>query len=351
MSNGGRWVKILLCIIFYGVAGMQLLSAETELDTAPPAPALEAKKNQISYRDGLILGLIEGVTEYLPISSTGHLILTNELLGLNAPTPLYDKAQQPILIEATSPDGMVPTYRPFTLKDAAAGYAIIIQAGAIAAVILVFWQRILGILMGILGKNPAGLLLARNILCAFLPAAVLGLLLDDLIESYLFHPIPIVVALVAGALLMLWTEWYYRPRATTDETNRPPKDLHELSIRECLMVGLFQSVAMWPGTSRSMMTIVGGYVVGLKPRLAAEFSFLLGLVTLTAASGYKTLTMGSNMLKAMAPGPALFGIVVATIAAAVSVKWLIHYLTRHGLALFAWYRIVLAIGVTVFLIL
>lgn len=329
-------------------------AAEPDAKTAPSRAAATdfntAAKTQLTYTDGLILGLVEGITEYLPISSTGHLILTNQLLGLSAPTPLFDKAGQPILTDAIDPTTQQPI--PFTLEDAANGYAIIIQAGAIAAVLIVFWQRILIILLGILGKHRQGLILARNIIVAFLPAAFLGLLLDDLIESYLFGPYPVIVALVAGACLMLWVEAKHRPRTPTNahQTQLRAKDLYDLSIRDCLAIGLLQCVAMWPGTSRSMMTIVGGYLVGLKPKLAAEFSFLLGLVTLTAASGYKTLNMGSNMLKALDWGPVFFGIFVATISAALAVKWLVSYLTKHGLAIFAWYRIALAVLVALVLV-
>lgn len=304
---------------------------------------------QLTYMDGFVLGLVEGITEYLPISSTGHLILTNELLGLNADTPLFDRDGQPILTDTLDPTTLQAL--PFTLKDAANGYAIIIQAGAIAAVMIVFWQRILVILLGILGRNEQGKLLARNIIVAFLPAAVLGLLLDDIIERFLFGPLPVIIALVAGAFLMLWVEARRRSRSTAGDSDdrSPAKDLHDLSIKDCLTIGFLQCVAMWPGTSRSMMTIVGGYVVGLKPKLAAEFSFLLGLVTLSAASGYKTLHMGANMLKALDWGPIVFGIVVATVSAALAVKWLVNYLTKHGLALFAWYRIGLAIVVALVL--
>lgn len=358
----------LLSLKFYTCAGLIVSMISLWSATAPPAAnsaanrvspavspqlAVEAPvgvKTELTYFDGLVLGLVEGITEYLPISSTGHLILTNQLLGLNAATPLFDNNGQPILTDAIDPATQQPI--PFTLKDAANGYAIIIQAGAIAAVLIVFWQRILIIILGIFGKSKPGLLMARNIIIAFLPAAFLGLLLDDLIESYLFGPYPVIVALVAGALLMLWVEAKRRPRIEVRhaQENLAEKDLHHLSIRDCLIIGFLQCVAMWPGTSRSMMTIVAGYLVGLKPKLAAEFSFLLGLVTLTAASGYKSLSMGTNMLKALDWGPVFFGIFVATVSAALAVKWLVNYLTVHGLAIFAWYRIALAIIVTLFLV-
>ena len=310
-------------------------SEATTQHSAEKTPAL-------TYTDGLILGVVEGVTEYLPISSTGHLILTNRLLGLDTPTPLTDKHGE--LIAGKEIDEATGEPVPFTLSDASNAYTIIIQGGAIIAVVILYWKRLWGIVLGIFGKNQNGLLLLRNLMAGFLPAAVLGLLLDDFIESVLFGVWPVVIALVAGAFLMLAVERWRKARHGPDAPESGP-DLHELTVKQSLLIGLLQCVAMWPGTSRSMMTIVGGYVVGLSPARAAEFSFLLGLVTLSAASGYKTLSLGKQMLAALDLGPVLFGIAVATVAAALAVKWLVNYLTRHGLGLFAWYRLVLAAAV------
>lgn len=332
------------------------MAQELAADNLPP----DAKAT-ISYADAFVLGVVEGITEYLPISSTGHLILANNLLGLDAETPLYDRQGEPLLTEDENGEP-----EPFTLKHAADGYAIIIQGGAILAVALLYWQRLMRAFIGGVGIGLLPLFqvlpqlqplkryfhhddiaLARNLIVAFLPAAVLGLLLDDLIESHLFGTGPVVIALFAGALLMLFVEWRRRRTHVMHATEGP--DLHEINVRQCLIIGFLQCVAMWPGTSRSMMTLVGGYLVGLNPVRAAEFSFLLGFITLTAASTYKTLQMGETMMQALDIGPILFGIFVATIAAALAVKWLVSYLTRHGLAVFAWYRIVLAIAVFVFI--
>jgi undecaprenyl-diphosphatase len=341
----------------------QATGASVPADSFNAAVSQEASKAQIDYLDAVVLGLVEGLTEYLPVSSTGHLILANELLGLNAETVLLGRDGQPVMIH----DEALPTgQRPFSLKDAADGYAIIIQAGAIAAVALIYWSRLMGALRGSFSLGFAALgvlmpaarhkahefdrtdtLLARNLIVAFMPAAVIGLLLDDWIERALFGVGPVVVALVAGAFLMLGVEHWRRRRHATPEPRGP--DLHELSLRQCLTIGLLQCVAMWPGTSRSMMTLVGGYVVGLSPVRAAEFSFLLGFITLTAASGYKALKVGGPMLETLPLGPMLVGIFVATVSAALAVKWLVSYLTRHGLALFAWYRLGLAACVIAFL--
>lgn len=338
-------LRILTVMLSLCCTGTAL--AEETVDTASDATSAPAKAD-INYKDGFILGVVEGITEYLPISSTGHLILTNRLLGLDVATPLTDKDGQPILSEELDPATGLP--KPFTLEDAANGYAIIIQGGAIIAVVIIYWKRLLTILFGLLGRDPNGLRLLRNLIAAFLPAAVLGLLLDDLIESFLFGPWPVVAALIMGAFLMLAVEKWRKNKKTGKDPKEGP-ELHEISIKQCLIIGFLQCVAMWPGTSRSMMTIVGGYLVGFSPARAAEFSFLLGLVTLTAAAGYKTLKMGPEMMAALDWGPVIFGIVVATVSAALAVKWLVAYLTKHGLALFAWYRIALAIVVAAVMLL
>jgi len=323
-------------------------SASAASDIGEPLADAEgnAESANLSYSDAIILGVVEGITEYLPVSSTGHLILTNAILGLDTDTPIRDDKGDLILIY----DGENANPRPYTMGEAAYAYVIVIQAGAIAAVIFLYWQTILQILLGCLGKNPQGRKLAINLVCAFVPAAILGLLLDDWIEAKLGNNIRAVAgALVVGAIVMLVVEKWRKhgQRSATSPEDGP--GIYDLSIRQSVMIGLFQCVAMWPGTSRSMATIVGGYIAGLSPKHAAEFSFLLGLITLSAASGYKMLSDGSKMLSALEIGPVLAGCLVAFISAALAVKWLVSYLSKHGLALFAWYRIALAI--TIFIIL
>jgi undecaprenyl-diphosphatase len=313
---------------------------------AEDAAAADAPDRSLSYRHAVVLGLVEGLTEYLPVSSTGHLILTNRFLGLDTDDPVLRPDGTPILV----PDG-AGGKRPYTAGEAAYAYTIVIQAGAILAVVLVYRRRILEIILGCLGRSREGRRLAVNIVVAFLPAAVVGLLLEDLIETHLGGNIVAVAgALIAGAVVMEIVEHWRRhgSRQAIDPHSGP--ELHELSARRALVIGVCQCFAMWPGTSRSMATIVGGYIVGLSPARAAEFSFLLGLVTLTAASGYKFVSDGREMLAALDAGPVLAGILVAFVSAALAVKWLVGYLSRHGLALFAWYRIALAILVLLFLL-
>ena len=295
----------------------------------------------LSYGHAVILGIVEGITEYLPISSTGHLILTNAFLNLDENTPVRDAEGEWILVQED-----LETSRPYTVGEAAYAYVIVIQAGAIAAVIMLYWQTILQILLGCVGKNPQGRKLAINLICAFIPAAIVGLLLDDWIEAKLGNNIRAVTgALIVGAVVMLIVEKWRKHRQKGADDPEDGPEIHDLSIHQSVMIGFFQCLAMWPGTSRSMATIVGGYLAGLSPKNAAEFSFLLGLITLSAASGYKIVTDGSQMIRALEFGPVIVGCLVAFISAALAVKWLVSYLSRHGLALFAWYRIALAITV------
>jgi undecaprenyl-diphosphatase len=272
------------------------------------------QNTSMSYGDALVYGLVEGVTEFLPISSTGHLVLAKEVL---APGAVDER------------------------EEALNAYLIVIQAGAIFAVTLIYRKQVWSILLGFFGLDPRGRRLGTNLLIAFLPAAMLGPFLDDLIESYLLYPRPIACALFTGAILMYWVE-RKRKKENSFGMSDSGKSLDDLTARSSLLVGFLQCFAMWPGTSRSMMTIVGGYLVGLKRAKAAEFSFLLGLITLTAAAAYKSMTKWEVMQANLEIGPVLFGCLIAGASAATSVVWLVGYLARRGLGIFVWYRILLA---------
>ena len=268
----------------------------------------------MGYGEAFVYGIIEGITEFLPISSTGHLVVASHVMH-----PDSDKG-----------------------REALNAYLIVIQAGAILAVTLIYRNRIWMILMGIFGFDKQGRNLGVNLIFAFLPAAMLGPFLDEIIESLLFGLLPIAFALFAGAIFMYWAE--KRKKAwDTANPDKIPKSLEEINYHESLFVGFLQCFAMWPGTSRSMMTIVGGYLIGLKREQAAEFSFLLGVITLTAAAGYKTLTKWEVMFEQLELGSVFFGCLVAGISAAASVYWLVGYLSKRGLGLFVWYRIALSI--------
>ncbi len=271
----------------------------------------------------IILGLVEGITEYLPVSSTGHLIIAAWLLGLD---------------------------RPPEVKEAVDAFTIIVQGGAILAVLGLYWPRVLSMLRGLIGRDPIGRRLFVNLLVAFLPAVVLGLLLDDLIDAHLFRPIPVIIALAVGGVVLIgirpWQQSLHRSQREGESEKFITID--QLSWKQSLLIGAMQCVAMIPGTSRSMMSILGGMVVGLRPREAAEFSFLLGLPTLGGACVYKLAKEatrdGPSLVERLGGWtPVLLGIAVATVSAAVAVKWLVGYLSRHDMAIFGWYRIVLAI--------
>jgi undecaprenyl-diphosphatase len=248
----------------------------------------------------LILGLVEGITEYLPVSSTGHLLIAQRLLGIEA-------------------------------GDAANGYAIAIQAGAILAVLGTYRHRVGGMVQGVIGRSAAGLQLAICIVVAFLPAAILAYFLDERIEQHLFGVKPIIAAWVVGGVLILALSRWVQKR-------RNGFDLAQLGWRAALLIGLVQCVAMWPGTSRSLVTILGGLAVGLSMAAAVEFAFLLGVLTLTAATAYTVMKSGGSMLTAYGWLPLLTGFLAAWISAALAVKWMVTWLNRHGLTLFAWWR-------------
>lgn len=318
----------LLCV------GLLLLAARlAAADSPAPAPAAE-----LSAGDAIVLGLVEGVTEFLPISSTGHLIVANRVLGLESEAQLKDKAGRLLWHKAPSPEH--PAGVPLTLKLAADTYTVVIQVGAIAAVVLLYWQQLFLMLGGLLGRSSAGLRLLRNVTLAFLPVAVFGLLLHGLIDRYLFSVWAVVVALVAGAVLMLWAE---RWREAHTGVGRAKGDGADLPPGKALAIGFSQCLALWPGTSRSMVTIVGGYLAGLSPGKAAEFSFLVGLPTLGGAALYKGLKSGPAMIEVFGWGNVLLGTAVAAISALLAVKFLVHIISRHGLVAFAYYRLALAV--------
>lgn len=291
---------------------------------------------ELSVADAITLGVIEGVTEYLPISSTGHLIIASRLLGLESEKPLVGNDGQPLWYRKPSPKH--PEGKPLTLKLAADTYTVVIQFGAIAAVAILYWSQLMAMLRGLLGGDPAGRRLLINVLIAFLPAVVVYLLAHNWIDR-LFSVGAVIIAQVAGAILMLFAENWRRRRAVL--VKHVPES-SELTYHQAAKIGLLQCVAMWPGTSRSMMTIVGGYFAGLDPRRAAEFSFLLGFVTLSAAAILKSYTSGAAMIQVFGWSQVLLGGAVATVTAAISVRFLVNWLTRYGLLAFALYRLMLA---------
>jgi undecaprenyl-diphosphatase len=274
----------------------------------------------MTWWQALILGIVEGLTEFLPVSSTGHLILAQRLMGIEQ-------------------------------SDASDAYVVAIQIGAILAVVGLYWSRIRGMILGLLGKSKAGLKLAINTLVAFAPAGVVGLLFNHRIEEHLFGLWPITAAWLVGGIAILVADKWRKRREPALKQGKPGLSLDEMTWKLALIIGLVQCVAMWPGTSRSLVTIVAGILVGLRLVAAVEFSFLLGVVTLSAASLYKMTTDYRIMLDHYSGTDMVIGLVTSGIFAAIAVKWMVSYLNRHGLSIFGYYRIALALVVIALLML
>ena len=277
--------------------------------------------------DAWVLGMVEGITEYLPVSSTGHLILTSWLLGLD---------------------------RTEAKRAAVGDFGIIIQGGAILAVLWLYRARVAQMARGTLSRAGlrglgaeddmrAGWTVARNVMIAFVPAAAIGFAAKDWIKGNLFNPAAVVAALAVGGVVMLaMAPWQAR------RLKSPGMPIERMTAGHALFVGLMQCLALWPGSSRSFATILGGMLIGLGGVAAAEFSFLLGLVTLTAASGYSALKIvkagETDMFLAEVGGwlPLACGLLVSWASAALAVDFMVRYLGKHTLALFGWWRLAVA---------
>jgi undecaprenyl-diphosphatase len=264
----------------------------------------------------VVLGLVEGLTEFLPVSSTGHLILTQRLLGIG---------------------------QTADTSEAAEAYAICIQAGAILAVVGLYFRRLGQIVKGVLGGNTEGRTLGMNLIIAFLPAAVIGLTAESWIKRYLFGGDawglwPIIAAwFVGGIAILIMSRWVDSHR------NTPRRPLESMTWKMALVIGLIQCLAMWPGVSRSLATILGGLWIGLSLPAAVEFSFLLGLITLGASTAYDALKSGELILAQYGWITPLLGLVTALISAAIAIRWMVRYLEKHPLSIFGYYRILLAL--------
>ena len=257
-----------------------------------------------------VMGIVEGLTEFLPISSTGHLILAASLLDFTG--------------------------------GAAKVFEIAIQTGAMFAVIWEYRQRLGRTLAG-LSSEAVARRFAANVLVAFVPAVLFGLLLGKAIKERLFHPVPVAMAFIAGGLVILWVEHRHRRlygaldlqggRVARVET------VDDMSWRDALSVGLLQCFALIPGTSRSGATIIGAMVLGFSRKAATEFSFYLGIPTLIGAGAYSLWKERGALQAADAPVFAV-GLVFAFVSALLCIRWLIRYVSTHDFVPFAWYRIV-----------
>jgi undecaprenyl-diphosphatase len=249
----------------------------------------------------LLLGIVEGLTEFLPISSTGHLIVAGSLLG-------YTGEQAKV-------------------------FEIVIQAGAILAVCWEFRARLVRVVRGLF-RDPRANRFVLNLVVGFLPAASLGLLLGRYIKAALFAPVPVAVAFVAGALVILWAERRQRARPDTVRID----DVDAMRWTDALKVGCAQAFALIPGTSRSGATIIGGMLFGLSRRAATEFSFFLAIPTLFAACIYEAIKNRQMLADADLTAFGV-GFAAAFVSAFFCVRWLIRFVSHHDFTPFAWYRI------------
>jgi undecaprenyl-diphosphatase len=257
----------------------------------------------------LILGVIEGLTEFLPISSTGHLILGEALLNFN--------------------DGKGQIFE------------IVIQSGAIFAVCWEYRQRIATVCGG-LRSDPAARQFALNIAVAFVPLAVLGLLFQKNIKAVLFAPIPVALAFIIGGCIILWVERHNRMAAKPARVT----EVEQMGLADAIKLGIAQAFALIPGTSRSGATIIGGMLFGLSRKAATEFSFFLAIPTLLIASAYELFKARALLSIDDLPVFAT-GLVAAFVSAFLCVRWLLRYISSHDFSVFAWYRI--AFGLLVLL--
>ena len=257
-----------------------------------------------------IMGVVEGLTEFLPISSTGHLILAGSLLNFTG--------------------------------DRVKVFEIAIQTGAMVAVIWEYRQRLIDTVAGITSQARAQRF-ALNVVVAFMPAAVFGLLLGGLVKAHLFSPVPVAMAFIVGGVLILWIEARHKRLygAMDLEGRRRARveTIDDMSVADALKVGLLQCLALIPGTSRSGATIMGALVLGFSRKAATEFSFFLGIPTLMGAGAYSVWKQRDLLSMADVPMFAV-GTVMAFFSALLCIRWLIRYVSTHDFTVFAWYRIV-----------
>jgi undecaprenyl-diphosphatase len=262
----------------------------------------------------IILGIVEGVTEFLPVSSTGHLILATELLGFDA--------------------------------DKWAAFNVIIQLGAILAIVVLYWRTFWAVLEGMIRGESMSWRFVRNVLIGFLPSAILGFLLINRIELLLGNAMIVAVALILGGIAILVIERLVK------ET--PVVGVAEMPLRTVIGVGLIQCLSMIPGVSRSGATIMGGLSLGVERRTAAEFSFFLAIPTMVGATTLELVKHHDTLMAGASGigfGTVAVGFVVSFVVAIAIVKAFVHYISRHGFAPFAWYRIVIGAAAVAWLLL
>lgn len=265
--------------------------------------------NLVFIFKSIIVAIVQGMTEFLPVSSTGHMILVGDLIGF--PETEFTKM-----------------------------FNVVIQLGSILAIVVLYWDKLWGLVKSFFRKEKKGINFVIAILIGIIPAAIVGLLFDDLIDKYLFKSIPVIIGLVTGAILLIYVENKFRDKATVDSVDKITKG-------NALRVGLYQCLALWPGMSRSSSTIMGGWISGLDSKTASEFSFFLAIPVMAGASLLKTLkfqsnvgfhTLGSTELVAF-----IIGFIVAFLVALVVVRRFINFIQKRSMKVFAYYRIAISI--------
>ena len=263
----------------------------------------------------IILGLVEGLTEFLPISSTGHLILVGDLLNFN--------------------------------DEKGKAFEVIIQFGAILAVCWEYRQKLITVVAGLASK-PLAQRFTVNVIIATIPAITLALLFGKFIKSVLFSPIPVAMAFIVGALIIFWAESIQKNKSSI--SNNRIQTIDDLRWQDALKIGLAQCAALIPGTSRSGATIIGGMLFGLPRKVATEFSFFLAIPVIAGATLYELIklrhVLGETSWATFGPVLAV-GFVVSFISAFACIRWLIRYVASHDFKAFAWYRIVFGVVVLV----
>lgn len=283
-------------------------------------PSVDWHNEVIDEKESIYLGLVQGITEYLPVSSTGHLILFDNL---------FQKAE--------SKKGTNTCERFYDKDEVKNSYFTIIQSGSILAVLFLYPRRFKNMIYGVFGKDKNGAKLVENLVISFLPVAVVGLLVNRLIQKFFYNKISIAAALAIGAVIMLISEKNLLKNAKYQHG-----DIDHMNLKKSLIVGMWQCLSLFPGMSRSMTTIVGGYKCGLSRKSSAEYSFLLGFITLSAATIFKIATDFSILFANLRLRTIVIGMLIAFLSSLVSIKLFISYLSRHGMKVLAIYRLLLS---------
>ncbi|MEC7119074.1 MAG: undecaprenyl-diphosphate phosphatase [Pseudomonadota bacterium] len=261
------------------------------------------------FLQAIIMGIIEGITEFLPISSTGHLIVAGEMMD-------------------------------FWTLEKRNTFAVVIQMGAIAAVIYEYWHKLWGAFWGALRREPEGLRLAIGLLAASIPIVIVGFTIGSWVKEALFNNVTVAIGLIVGGLIILWVEKHPQPITA--------QEIEQISIKQSIQIGLLQCLSLIPGTSRAGATIVGGMVVGLSRKNATEFSFFLGIPVIIGAA-LLDLYESRGVLQSQQDLAVLaVGTLVSFVSALILIRVLVRYVAKHDLSVFAWYRIISGVVILVF---